>query len=647
MSDRLAVARTPLAFFLPAYLFAFGTLAMGQARPGMPTTTPTQIAPQGPAPNGFGNPFGSVTVIVVDENGADLGEQALVKLASDTTSSNVWGTTQDRSQIIFDQVPLADYEVEVSAAGFETTTKQVTVMTAQAYQLIVRLKRDDSGAVTNPAPGQLLAPKARKEVQKGITALNAANLNDAQKHLESAYKLAPGNADVAFLMALLYMRRKDSSQAESYLDKALSINPKHLRALTTLGQVRLQEKNYAAAVDPLERATTVDSGYWVAHSMLADAYLRTGDFEKARQQAELAIQKGKGAAIGSELVLGEALASLGRRDEAVQAFQAFLQQSPGNQAAPVVREMIARLQSRSEPEYKQTSSSMAPVPMPTPQLAVMEGGLSIPTWHPANVDDEKPLLASGTVCPASEVIAGTGKRVKELVDNIGRFEATERVLHEELDPTGKPSAAENRKFDYIASISEVNGRLAVDEYRAGLTDQADFPDHITTLGLPALALAFHPLLRDDYQMTCEGLGRWQGRATWLVYFRQRPDKPSRLMSYAFTNASYSVPLKGRAWIAGDTFQIVHLEADLLSPMPSIRLLAQHQAVDYGPVHFSKRNTELWLPESADLYFDFRHHRYHRKHSFENYRLFSVGASQKISEPKTPDTPKVETSERQP
>jgi tetratricopeptide (TPR) repeat protein len=633
-------ARLTVVIFSLDFLISLS--ALGQVRPGMPTAAPTPIGP--PAPGAHG----SVTIIVADENGANLGEQALVKLHSQMNQTNKWGTTEARSQITFDDVPASDYEVGVSAAGYQTATKNLSVMTAQHHELLVRLKRDDSGADPTlfRVNGSRRRPARRSKI--GIAALNAGNVNQAQKHLGAAYKLAPSNADVTYLMGLLYFKRKDTTQAETYWNKTIAINPEHVRALTSLGQLRLQQKDYSGSVSPLEQATSVDPGFWMAHFLLADAYLRNGEFERSRQQAELAIEKGKGAANGSELVLGEALANLGRREDAIRAFEAFLQQSPGNQAAPAVREMMARLQSSDEPASQEMpangGSALSIFP---PVLSAPETGLSIPTWHPLSVDEEKPLLASGTVCPSSAVIAGAGRRVKELVDNVGRFEATEQVLHEELDSTGKPFTAETRKFDYMASIAEVTGRLAVEEYRTSLTDRGDFPDHISTLGLAGLALAFHPLLRDDYEMTCEGLGRWQGQATWLVYFRQRPDKPSRLLSYAFTNASYAVPLKGRAWIAADTMQIVHLEADLLNPLPRIQLLGQHQAVDYGPVYFQTKKAELWLPKSAELYFDFRHHRYHRRHSFEKYKLFSVGASERIGEPKMADPSKAAAPDLEP
>jgi hypothetical protein len=105
-----------------------------------------------------------------------------------------------------------------------------------------------------------------------------------------------------------------------------------------------------------------------------------------------------------------------------------------------------------------------------------------------------------------------------------------------------------------------------------------------------------------------------------------------MQTYNIAGKSYAVGLKGRAWITADKFQIVRIEADMVSPMPEIQLLSEHQSVEYGPVPFVSRNTTLWLPKSAEIYFDFRKHRYYRRHSFDHYMLYSVDSVEKRKEP---------------
>ena len=133
-------------------------------------------------------------------------------------------------------------------------------------------------------------------------------------------------------------------------------------------------------------------------------------------------------------------------------------------------------------------------------------------------------------------------------------------------------------------------------------------------------------------MKCEGLGDWQGQATWLVHFRQRDDRPNRMHSFMVGTRMYPIGLKGRGWIRADNFQIVRMESELVAPMPDIQLRSEHQIVEYGPIPFGKAGVSLWLPKSAQLYFDFRKQRFYRRHSFDHYMLFAVGTDEHRKEP---------------
>jgi hypothetical protein len=122
-----------------------------------------------------------------------------------------------------------------------------------------------------------------------------------------------------------------------------------------------------------------------------------------------------------------------------------------------------------------------------------------------------------------------------------------------------------------------------------------FPAGIATRGLPAVILMFHPVSQDEYEMQCESLGSRRGVAAWQIHFRQKEDHPGMLRTYRVSGMLYPAPLKGRAWISPDTFQVLRIETDLVCPIPEIKLLNEHQEIDYGPVQFASRKTELWIP----------------------------------------------------
>jgi hypothetical protein len=112
--------------------------------------------------------------------------------------------------------------------------------------------------------------------------------------------------------------------------------------------------------------------------------------------------------------------------------------------------------------------------------------------------------------------------------------------------------------------------------------------------------------------------------------------PNELKSYqvGITGASHSVALKGRAWISANSYQIVRIETDLVTPVPQIQLLAEHTAIEYGPVKFREGGVNLWLPRSAEVYFAWRGKRVHRHHGFDDYLLFTVDDKQRVMTPKS-------------
>lgn len=260
-------------------------------------------------------------------------------------------------------------------------------------------------------------------------------------------------------------------------------------------------------------------------------------------------------------------------------------------------------------------------------------------WGPPDIDAVQPAITPGVSCSEQQVLGEVGRRLGELVDNISQFDAIEEVVHEEHDRQGRPRLSSKKKFTYLATISRPRPNvLKIDEERQSLSvvGGSGFPGGIATLGLPSLVFAFHPSMRDSFVIACEGLGEWQGQPTWVLHFRQREFSPSYLQAYNIGGQSHAVALMGRAWVDAGTFQILHMEAGLVRSMPSIQLLKHHQAVDYGLVTFKQQ--ALWLPKKAELYFHFRGHRYYRRHTFENYRMFAVDVTEKVKLPTPQEDP---------
>jgi hypothetical protein len=222
----------------------------------------------------------------------------------------------------------------------------------------------------------------------------------------------------------------------------------------------------------------------------------------------------------------------------------------------------------------------------------------------------------------------------QLISNLEKFSATEHITHFSVDKAGVLRNREARSFDYVVVVSQnAVQAFLLDEYRNGVVNPFQFPQAISTDGLPVMAAIFHPVMMSDFKYSCEGLGQWNGRPAWQVRFEQRPDRPGRIREYSIAGNRYSVSLKGRAWIDAGTYQILRLETDLVQPLKEIGLTHERLSIEYGEVQFHSHDLQLWLPKSAELYWERHNHRYYRRHDFSNFKIFSVDTDQKYQRPK--------------
>ena len=256
------------------------------------------------------------------------------------------------------------------------------------------------------------------------------------------------------------------------------------------------------------------------------------------------------------------------------------------------------------------------------------------TWLPPGIDDVVPEVHAGVECPLPVVLRGAGQRMKQLASNLEKFSATERVDHYTIDSLGVRHVPEKRAYDYVVIVSQTpSGLILLDEYRDGSVDQSLFPAHIATMGLPAMALIFHPLFVPDFKFACEGLGQWEGHPAWQVHFIQREDRPNRMRQYRVAGSVVPVPLKGRAWIDAASYQVLRLESQLVHPIKEIGLTEEFLSIDYKPVFFHTHTQKLWLPQTTDIYAERAGRRYYRTHSFSDFKVFAVDTDQRIQPPK--------------
>jgi hypothetical protein len=222
-------------------------------------------------------------------------------------------------------------------------------------------------------------------------------------------------------------------------------------------------------------------------------------------------------------------------------------------------------------------------------------------------------------------------RVEEFVDNLNRLTATETIQTQTVSRSGTLHHPEIQRTEYVASARrKPDGDVGLEEYRGRRINDApeSSSDDVAVANAFSFLFIFHPYHAKDFQMNCEGLGRWDGQPAWQIRFEEHSGHMSDLV---INQKKYPLRIRGRAWILADSYQVEGVETDLVETIPEIHLRLQHQIIKYSRGSFPGTNVTMWLPSSAELYMDFRGHRFYRRHSYADFQLFSVKVHQEFGE----------------
>jgi tetratricopeptide (TPR) repeat protein len=165
---------------------------------------------------------------------------------------------------------------------------------APAYLLVARmlLRQENPTAAGDFARKAIaLQPKLPLAHQLlGEIALAQAQLPEAIAELDRERELNPLNGSVYDRLGDAYVRSGDDEKAQQALSRAVLLEPNATGPYILLGKVMLNQQNYLLATLYLERATSMDPGNYMAHTLLGRAYHATGRAADAAKQFQVAQQ---------------------------------------------------------------------------------------------------------------------------------------------------------------------------------------------------------------------------------------------------------------------------------------------------------------------------------------------------------------------
>lgn len=181
------------------------------------------------------------------------------------------------------------------------------------------------GGKPRTAPGQMQPGSAEYLTNEGINYLNAGRLELAAGKLEAALKKNPRLATALNAMALVHAYRREFAMAIDALNRLLQVSPKFYDAYNLLGTMHSELGHYEEAKEKLLVAANAEEYQTPenAFANLAMLELKFGKHDSALRYAEKGLLLNRRFAPLFNLK-GLALENLGRLNEAAESFDRAL-----------------------------------------------------------------------------------------------------------------------------------------------------------------------------------------------------------------------------------------------------------------------------------------------------------------------------------
>jgi len=165
-----------------------------------------------------------------------------------------------------------------------------SVVTENHVRVIIYLALLGASAIFTSWPQRNPSLWALDAYNSGWQALEAGNVELAEKKLSLAHSYVPTNPETNFALGNLEHAQGKNELASNFYLTTLTFDQNHRGALNNLGVIALEEHKYDAAETWFRRVLYVDPRNAKAHFLLAKTLLAKGNTEEARYEIDVAIR---------------------------------------------------------------------------------------------------------------------------------------------------------------------------------------------------------------------------------------------------------------------------------------------------------------------------------------------------------------------
>jgi tetratricopeptide (TPR) repeat protein len=480
-----------------------------------------------------------------------------------------------------------------------------------------------------PAGTSAIAPQGSEVVRRVEALLDAEDPDGALRLLDAAVGRDPNSVELRTLQGLAMFEAGSWSGGTRQLNETAALNESRQAGKRRsepdliLGVLECWRGNPQKALERFLRALDAEPNGALLLEELGRAYLLSENWSGADASLTRALQAG--ASPEAHLLRAQALLAQAKLSDAQTECQTYLGGRKPKDLPTPVRMLWTKVNKRMELETESEEGAQKSVVRQT----AAERLQTVP-----ELNGLEPATTQEELAP---ILQKTGERVEAFFQDFHNTSSREEIREETLHRNGKVGSSLQQNFQYLLLAWPDKSRPTLEEYRTGGREPNPGEGVMLTKGFASAAQFLLPAYQPEATFVYLGRQRVEGRETHVMAFAQRPEIARLMIGFSSGKTHFWALSQGVIWIDCDTYQIIRLRTDLLSPLVSARLQRETTEIHYSEVHFPGVPFSYWLPREVVVTVDWQGKLRQNRHNYSDFRLFNV-QSRIITSPEPGEKP---------
>ncbi len=429
---------------------------------------------------------------------------------------------------------------------------------------------------------------ANQSFARGLEDTRKLNNRVAGQTIDLASSPGRGRPEPALALAVMESWRHQLERASEFFSEALSYSPNDPLALQEIGRMELLLRDFPTANAYLSKAIAA------------------------------------GASPEARLLHVEALTQLGYIDEAKKEMSVYLDGRDIKSMPLEVRQAWDQMNNKE----KIQATYLKEKPKEKKGIDYLHGSFPELTG----------MVPAADQAQLKALLDAVGKNVEAYFRNFPNTVSLEQIHQEKVSHKGKREGTLDQKFYYLCLAPTLRNVVGFTEYRTIPSGEGGQPrgledGYMLTSGFASANLIFHPMYQPDSNFRLLGRQKIAEHDTYVIAFAQRPERAR--LNGMFKIGAVTMPTfsQGLAWVDASNYQIIRLRTDLLRPLQEVHLERETTEIDFAENHFKSIDGGFWLPKEVKVSVDWDGRNLTNLHDYSDFKLFNVGASEKLGSPR--------------